>query len=114
MRGNSPASRVPTVMPVLTASLRVRAVTSRIAALRSTTSFREAGHPLLHLYGHFRLVRLIVTVNASSRPGQCLSPISMRGFLGSPLIVLGKRLKLTRNVLVGHCSGSAEQSLCCF
>jgi hypothetical protein len=40
MRGNSPASCVPTVTPVLSASLRVRAVTSRIAALRSTTSFR--------------------------------------------------------------------------
>src|SRR5258705_2526659 len=40
MRGNSPASCVPTVTPVLTASLPVRAVTSRIAALRSTTSFR--------------------------------------------------------------------------
>jgi hypothetical protein len=40
MRGNSAASCVPTVTLVLTASPWVRAVTSRIAALRSATSFR--------------------------------------------------------------------------
>jgi len=40
MLGKSPVSCVPTVTPVLTASLRVRVVTSRTTALRSTTSFR--------------------------------------------------------------------------
>jgi hypothetical protein len=33
---------------------------------------------------------------------------------GSPLVVVGKGLKLTRNRSVGHGLGSAEQSLCCF
>jgi hypothetical protein len=40
--------------------------------------------------------------------------INMRSFLSSPLVVVGKGLKLTRNVLVGHGFGSAEQSLLCF
>src|SRR6185437_366880 len=39
MVGESFASCVPSVTPLLTASLWVRAVTSRIVALRSTTSF---------------------------------------------------------------------------
>jgi hypothetical protein len=38
----------------------------------------------------------------------------MRSFLGSPLVVVGKGLKLTRNRSVSHGLGSAEQSLCCF
>jgi hypothetical protein len=38
----------------------------------------------------------------------------MRGFLSSPLEVVGKGLKLTRNRLVGHGLSSAEQSLRCF
>src|SRR6202043_2130882 len=49
---------------------------------------------------------------ASSRPSQCLSRISVCGFLSSPLIVLSKRLKLTRNVLVGHCLGRPEYGPC--
>jgi hypothetical protein len=53
--------------------------------------------------------------SASSRSSRgCFGRINVRSFLSSPLIVLGKRLKLTRNVLVGHCLGSAEQSLSCF
>jgi hypothetical protein len=35
------------------------------------------------------------TFSASGRPSQCLSRISVPGFLSSPLIVLSKRLKLT-------------------
>jgi hypothetical protein len=34
------------------------------------------------------------------------------GFLSSPLIVLSKRLKLPRNVLVGHCLGRPEYGPC--
>src|SRR6266403_2414002 len=48
----------------------------------------------------------------SSRPSQCLGRISACGFLSSPLIVLGKRLKLTRNVLVRHCLGRPEYGPC--
>src|SRR5882724_5400667 len=48
----------------------------------------------------------------SSRPSQCLSRISVCGFLSSPLIVLSKRLKLTRNALVGHCLGRPEYGPC--
>jgi hypothetical protein len=32
-----------------------------------------------------------------------------RGFLGSPLVALGKRLKPIRDRLVGHVSGNAKQ-----
>src|SRR5260370_7721971 len=39
---------------------------------------------------------------ASSRPSQCLSRISVCGFLCSPLIVLSKRLNLTRNLFARH------------
>jgi hypothetical protein len=49
-----------------------------------------------------------------SRSSECFGRINMRGFLSSPLVVVGKCLKLTRNRSVGHGSGSAEQSLCCF
>jgi hypothetical protein len=35
--------------------------------------------------------------------------ISVRGFLSSPLVVLSKRPKLTRNSSVGHGFGSTEQ-----
>jgi hypothetical protein len=38
----------------------------------------------------------------------------MRRFLGSPLIVVGKRLKLTRNRSVGHGLSRTKQSLCRF
>src|SRR6266446_4504730 len=50
----------------------------------------------------------------SSRPSQCLSRISVCSFLSSPLIVLSKRLKLTRNVLVRHCLGRPEYGPCRF
>jgi hypothetical protein len=38
----------------------------------------------------------------------------MRRLLSSPLVVVGKGLKLTRNRSVGHGLGSAKQSLCRF
>jgi hypothetical protein len=38
----------------------------------------------------------------------------MRSFLSSPLVVVGKGFKLTRNRSVSHGLSSAEQSLCCF
>jgi hypothetical protein len=37
----------------------------------------------------------------------------MGSFLGSPLVIVGKGLKLTRNRSVCHGFGSAEQSPCC-
>src|SRR5882762_7926186 len=49
---------------------------------------------------------------AGRRPSQRPSRISVRGFLSSPLIVLSKRPKLTRNVLVGHCLGRPEYGPC--
>jgi hypothetical protein len=49
----------------------------------------------------------------SSRESQCFGRINMRSFLSSPLVVVGKGLKLTRNRSVGHGLGSAEQSPCC-
>jgi hypothetical protein len=33
----------------------------------------------------------------------------MRSFLGAPLVVVGKRLQLTRNRSVGHGFGSTQQ-----
>jgi hypothetical protein len=45
---------------------------------------------------------------------ECFGRINVRSFLSSPLVVVGKGLKLTRNRSVGHGLGSAEQSLCCF
>jgi hypothetical protein len=51
--------------------------------------------------------------SASSRSSECLGRIIMRSFLSSPLVVVGKGLKLTRNRSVCHGFGSAEQSPCC-
>jgi hypothetical protein len=47
--------------------------------------------------------------NTGGRPSQCLSHISVRGLLSSTLAVLGKRLKLTRNLWVSHVLGSTGQ-----
>jgi hypothetical protein len=49
-----------------------------------------------------------------SRSRECFVRINMRGFLGSPLVIVGKGLKLTSNRLVGDALGRAKQSLCCF
>jgi hypothetical protein len=49
-----------------------------------------------------------------SRSRNRFGRINLRSFLTSPLIVVGKSLKLTRNRSVGHGLGSAEQGLCCF
>jgi hypothetical protein len=38
----------------------------------------------------------------------------MRRFFSPPLVVVGKRFKLTRNRSVGHGLGSTKQSLCRF
>jgi hypothetical protein len=43
-----------------------------------------------------------------------LGRINMRGFFGSPLVVLGKSPKLTCNCSIGHGLGSADQGPCCF
>jgi hypothetical protein len=50
----------------------------------------------------------------TSRSSQRFGRINMRGFLSSSLEVVNKGLKPTRNRLVGHGLGSAEQSLCRF
>jgi hypothetical protein len=52
--------------------------------------------------------------SVSSRSSGCFGRINMRGFFCSPLEVVGKGLKLTRNRSVGHGLGSAKQNLCCF
>ena len=39
---------------------------------------------------------------------------STRSFLSSPLVVVGKGLKLTHSRIVGHGLGGAEQRPCCF
>jgi hypothetical protein len=52
--------------------------------------------------------------SAGGRSRGCFGRINMRSFLSSPLVVVGKDLKLTRNRSVGHGLGSAEQSSCCF
>jgi hypothetical protein len=44
---------------------------------------------------------------------QTLRGIHMRSFLSSPLVVVGKGLKLTRNRSASHRLGSVEQSPCC-
>ena len=77
MRGNSPASCVPTVTPVLTASLRVRAVTSRIAALRSTASFRAGAFlmrdPIRSTTSLARSASFTMQVSASLEMAVCCS-----------------------------------------
>jgi hypothetical protein len=57
---------------------------------------------------------IFTRVHPGSRPSRFFGPINVRRFLGSPLIVVGKGLKLKRNSSVGHSFGSAEQSLGCF
>jgi hypothetical protein len=52
----------------------------------------------------------LLTFTAGGRPSQRLSCIGVRGFFSSPLVVVGKRLKLARNPSVSHVLGSAEQS----
>jgi hypothetical protein len=56
--------------------------------------------------------RLPLAFGASS-PSQCFGGVNMRGFQGSPLVVVRKGLKLIRNRLVGHSSGDAQKSLRC-
>jgi hypothetical protein len=51
--------------------------------------------------------------SVSSRSSEGFGRINMRSFLSSPLVVVGKGLKLTRNRSVGHGLGGAEQSPCC-
>jgi len=58
--------------------------------------------------------RTLLAFSVGSRSSECFGRINVRSFLSSPLVVVGKGLKLTRNRSVGHGFGSAEQSLCCF
>src|ERR1700730_2803597 len=68
---------------------------------------------MLHLQACFAIPLFHPALTfANSRPSQRLSRISVCGFLSSPLIVLSKRLKLTRNVLVRHCLGRPEYGPC--
>jgi hypothetical protein len=45
----------------------------------------------------------------STRSSERFGRINMRGFLGSPPVIIGKGLKLTRNCLVGHALGRASK-----
>ena len=56
---------------------------------------------------------LPIAFNASRRASQCFGRVNMRSLLRSPLVVVGKGLKLTRNCSVGHGLGGAKQSLRC-
>jgi hypothetical protein len=47
-----------------------------------------------------------------ARPGKRFGRTNARRFLSSPLVVVRKGLKPTRNRSVGHGLGSAKQSLC--
>jgi hypothetical protein len=51
----------------------------------------------------------LLTFTAGGLPSQRLSRVCVRGFLCSPLVVVGKRFKLARNSSVSHVLGSAEQ-----
>ena len=55
----------------------------------------------------------LLVFSVGSRSSECFGHINMRGFLSSPLVVVGKGLKLIRNRSVCHGFGSAEQSPCC-
>jgi hypothetical protein len=46
--------------------------------------------------------------SVSSRSSGCFGRINMRSFLSSPLVVVRKGRKLTRNRSVGHGLGSAK------
>src|SRR6478752_6625345 len=49
--------------------------------------------------------------SALGRSSQCVGCIVERSLFGSPLVVVGKSLKLSRNRLVRHGFGSAKQRL---
>ena len=55
----------------------------------------------------------LIAFRASNGSSQCFGCIVERSLLGSPLVVVGKSLKLSRNRLVSHGFGSAKQSLRC-
>jgi hypothetical protein len=46
--------------------------------------------------------------SGSRRSSKCFRRINMRSFLSSPLVVVGKSLKLTRNRSIGHGLGGAK------
>jgi len=54
----------------------------------------------------------LLAFGTGGRSRNCFGRISMRSFLGSPLVVVGESLKLARNRSVGHGLDSAEQALC--
>jgi hypothetical protein len=68
----------------------------------------------LHDRSHRRIMGILscIAFIRSSRASQRLGLINMRSFLSSPLVVVGKSPKLTRNRSVGHGLGSAEKSPC--
>jgi hypothetical protein len=83
----------------------------RFSALRapSKTKIRVALHLGNYPSGHVRHSRSALAADSS----ECFGCINMRSFLSSPLVVVGKGLKLARDRSVGHGLGSAEQSPCC-
>jgi hypothetical protein len=50
-----------------------------------------------------------LTFTAGGRASQYLSCIGVRRFFSSPLVILGKRLKLTRNPSVRRVLGNSQQ-----
>jgi hypothetical protein len=59
-------------------------------------------------------VRHSRSAQEAERANALAASINMRSFLGSPLVVFRKGLKLTRNRSVAHGSSRAWQSLGCF
>src|SRR5215831_3355563 len=66
--------------------------------------------PLYRLHDVGSCTPLALCVGAS----QCFGRVDLRNFHSSPLIVVGKGLKLTRNRVVGHGLGNAKQTSRCF
>jgi hypothetical protein len=56
--------------------------------------------------------RAPLAFSVSSRSSERFGRINVRGFLSSPLVTVGKGLKLTPDRQIGHGLGSAKQSLC--
>ncbi|MET4198682.1 hypothetical protein ABIA95_002672 [Bradyrhizobium sp. LA8.1] len=99
-------------------ALRLRDKSNNLAHIRSTHRLdkQSAVQHFCRKLAVMPPIRLPTSLlfSVSSRSSGYFGRINTGGFLSSPLVVVGKSLKLTRNRSVGHGLGSAKQSLCCF